>query len=763
MSAAFHDGRFRMLVEQSLDAIALVERDGTVSYVSPPIARVLGYSSEEFVRLAPFEIVHPDEVNEAIARFAELLDRPGESQTAINRVRHKDGTWRWIETLSTNKLDSPDIGAIIANFRDVTARKRAEEAAREAEEKFRFIVESATGFAIFTTDLAGRVDSWNPGAERILGYDEAEILGQDCRIFFTPEDNANQSPDREMRSSLTQGQGNDERWHVRKGGARFWASGLMMPLRDGSGKVRGYLKILRDMTAEKRAEEALRESEARFRSMADSAPVMIWLADNGGRRTYLNKPWLDFVGPSAEEDLAATWFESIHPDDRERCTSAFDAAFRARTPADVEYRLRRRDGEFRWVFDRTSPLYSHEGELTGFIGSAIDITDRKHAEDALKDADRRKNEFLAMLAHELRNPLAAINNAVQLTLRPGSEHSLEWSKAVIERQARHLARLLDDLLDVSRITQGKIQLRKEHVDLSPIITRAVEVVRPLFEKKRHTLNLAIAHGQLPVFADPTRLEQVLVNLLSNAAKYTEEGGHISVSAHRDGEVIVTVKDDGLGIPPEMLPHVFELFAQVDRTLDRSQGGLGIGLTLARSLVRMHGGAIEAASEGPGKGSEFTIRLPVTSENCPEPPRVEHRAAEPAKRGLRVLVVDDNKDTALGMAKLLQNSGYDVQTAYDGPTAVELARAQRPDAILLDIGLPGMDGYQVARQLREQDCCKSTLIIAVSGYGQREDRERARRAGFNHHLIKPVDFDSLLALLDRKVSALSLHPEDFGPN
>ncbi|MBX6312714.1 MAG: PAS domain S-box protein [Isosphaeraceae bacterium] len=751
-----------MLVERSLDAIALIERDGIVSYVSPPIVRVLGYTPEEFIGLGPFEAVHPDDRDEAKRRFAELLQEPGSTQTAVNRVRHKDGSWRWIETVSTNQLDQSGTGAVIANLRDVTDQTRAEEAVREAEEKFRFIVESATEFAIFTTDLAGRVESWNPGASRILGYEEEEVLGQDCRIFFAPEDNAGDQVGREMRNSLTRGHGNDERWHLRKGGRRFWASGLMMPLRDDEGNVRGYLKILRDMTREKRAEEALRESEARFRSMADSAPVMIWMADVQGRRTYFNKPWLDFTGRTPAEDLPAAWLDSVHPDDRERCTAAFGAAFEDRTSVDVEYRLRRSDGEYRWVFDRASPLFSHEGELTGYIGSGIDITDRKHAEEALKDADRRKNEFLAMLAHELRNPLAAINNAVQLTLRPGDEDNLEWSKGVIERQAKHLARLLDDLLDVARITQGKIQLRKEPLDLSTVIARAVEVVRPLFERRRHTLTLAVAHGQLPVFADPTRMEQILVNLLTNAAKYTEEEGSISLTAYRDGEIIVSVKDNGHGIPPEMLPRVFELFAQVDRTIDRSQGGLGIGLTLARSLVRMHGGEIRAVSEGPGKGSEFTIRLPVVGEHHPEPPRAEPRAAEPPKRGLRVLVVDDNRDTAVGMARLLKSSGYEVTTAHDGPTAVELARAERPDAILLDIGLPGIDGYEVARQIRNEEGGRDTLLIAVSGYGQQGDRERSRLAGFDHHLVKPVGYDLLISLLDRRGSAFPFSPEGLGP-
>jgi PAS domain S-box-containing protein len=749
MTPPFDEERLRAVLEHSLDAMALIAADGTVVYVSPAITRVLGYTPEEFVALQPFEAVHADDREAAWGRLSEIVKQPNGTQSVLNRVRHKDGSWRWVETASTNQLQNPALRAVVASFRDVTDRKRAQDAVRDAEEKFRFIVESATGFAIFTTDLAGRVDTWNSGAERILGYAEHEVLGQDCRIFFTPEDNAQDQPENEMSNAIALGQGSDERWHVRKGGARFWASGLMMPLRDDAGTIHGYLKILRDMTREKEAEQALRESEARFRSMADSAPVMIWLADTEGRLTYFNRPWLTFTGRSADENLAETWSESLHPDDRLRTTTDFGDAFDNRRPFQAEYRVRRADGEYRWFLIQATPLFAPSGTFTGYIGSGIDITDRKAAEHALKEADRRKDEFLAMLAHELRNPLAAINNAVQVSLKiTHSADDLEWSKAVIERQARHLARLLDDLLDVSRITQGKIQLKKELVDLTQVITKAVEVVRPVIELKKHTLTLSLTPGQMPVLADPTRMEQVFVNLLTNAAKYTEEGGHITLTGHCDGQVIVRVRDTGVGLAPDMVPHIFELFAQVDDRIDRSQGGLGIGLTLARSLVEMHGGNLSAASDGLGKGSEFVVTLPRASEAAAlqhaVPPLAEGSSGTEIR--LRILVADDNVDTANGMAKLLSRSGYDITIAHDGPSALEAARATRPDVLLTDIGLPGIDGYEVARTLRQDEAFKATMFIAVSGYGQDADRLRAHEAGFDHHFVKPLDYDALLAVL-----------------
>jgi PAS domain S-box-containing protein len=623
-SASFDEHLFRMVIEHSLDALALIQPDGRVSYVSPAISRVLGYTVEEFSKLSPFQIVHPDEQETARHRFNELVAQPAGSQTVTNRVQHKDGSWRWIETISTNQLNTPGTLAIVANFRDISDSRRAAELIRAAEEKCHLIIESATEFAIFTTDLNGRVDSWNSGASRLLGYSEEEIIGQDCRIFFTREDNAQSGPEAEMRDAISQGKGDDQKWHIRKDHSRFWGSGLMMPLRDDSGGVRGYLKIFRDMTREKLAEEQL------------------------------------------------------------------------------------------------------------------------------KEADRRKDEFIATLAHELRNPLAAISNAALLLNMPGDERSLEWSQEVIERQTKHLSRLLDDLLDISRINQGKIQLRQENLKISSAISKAIEVVRPGIEKKKLNLTVEISSGELAVFGDSTRIEQILVNLLGNAIKYTGEGGAITVTAKNGNEVVITIEDTGVGIEPEMLPRVFDLFAQVDRSLDRTQGGLGIGLTLVRTLVEMHGGKVTATSAGLGKGSTFRVSLPLAAD----PGSVEHslprELKKVPKKGFRVLVVDDNRDLASSLGTLLSYTGYDVLTAFDGRSALDLANSSTPNALILDIGLPGIDGYHIAKRLRASSQCRGVLLIAMSGYGQEEDRKRSHEAGFDHHLVKPVEFNTLSAILSAQI-------------
>ena len=364
----------------------------------------------------------------------------------------------------------------------------------------------------------------------------------------------------------------------------------------------------------------------------------------------------------------------------------------------------------------------------------------------LRENDKRKDEFLAMLAHELRNPLAAISNAVTLSSRSGLREQVEWGMGVVARQLKHLTRLIDDLLDVSRISRGKIELRREVLDVIPILGAAVETVRPLVEERKHRLHVDVDRRGLWADVDPTRLEQVVTNILMNAAKYSENGGTIRLSAARDeGEIVIGVKDTGVGIAPEKLPEMFELFAQGDRSLARSEGGLGIGLTVVKKLVELHGGRIVAKSEGPGQGSKFVVRLP--SAERPDRPRPRLDRPDPAGRAsARVLVVDDNVDTARGMARLLKLIGHEVRSAHSGPEAIEAARSFRPEFVLLDIGLPGMDGYRVASTLRGEEFAKDAVIVAVSGYGQDEDRRRSHEAGFDHHLVKPVDHEALLALL-----------------
>jgi signal transduction histidine kinase len=413
-----------------------------------------------------------------------------------------------------------------------------------------------------------------------------------------------------------------------------------------------------------------------------------------------------------------------------------------------ETKRRRKDGTIIDVSLTVSPIREASGRVIGASKIGRDITEQKRIEAERQEADRRKDEFLAMLAHELRNPLASINTAAQLFGSLETEENLEWAKEVVQRQVKHLARLIDDLLDVSRITRGKISLRKEPLNLSPVVSSAVEAVRPLIEERRH--ELSVTHtGTLRLEADPLRLEQILVNLLTNAAKYTDAGGHIGLTARREGaDIVIKVRDTGVGISRELLPRVFDLFVQGDRTMARSEGGLGIGLTLVKSLVEMHGGTITAMSEGPGTGSEFTVRLPEFHGGARETVKPTRVLPLVAHQGSRVLVVDDNADTARGVSRLLRLLGHDVQTTYDGPTAIELARSYQPEVVLLDIGLPGMDGYAVVKQLRKEDCCKNALIVAVSGYGQEEDRRRSREAGFDQHLIKPVDYDALMSVFAR---------------
>ncbi|HLJ91893.1 MAG TPA: ATP-binding protein [Gemmataceae bacterium] len=374
--------------------------------------------------------------------------------------------------------------------------------------------------------------------------------------------------------------------------------------------------------------------------------------------------------------------------------------------------------------------------------------------EALREADRHKNEFLAMLAHELRNPLAPVRNAVQFLMLKGSaDPELQWAGEVIDRQVQHMSRMVDDLLDISRIAQGKIKLEKVPVELATVVARAMEMVRPLVDARKHQATIAIPPEPVWLEADPPRVVQVLANLLTNAAKYTDEGGQIWLTMERQAdEAVITVRDTGIGIPSEMLPKVFDLFAQGDRNPDPSQGGLGIGLSLVRSLVDLHGGRVQASSAGRGHGSEFVVHLPILQQTPPATPEtrkpVEHSSA-PAHR---ILVVDDNKDAAQSLALLLKLCGQDVRTANDGPAALEIARTYVPEIVLLDIGLPHMDGLEVARRLRHDLGLKDTLLVALTGYGQEEDRRRSEEAGFNAHLVKPLDLHELHKLLARPTSS-----------
>lgn len=500
----------------------------------------------------------------------------------------------------------------------------------------------------------------------------------------------------------------------------------------------------------------LRKSEERFRFLAETIPSMLWISALDGTITYANRRWLEYRGLTALP-VGSQWPDiEVHGDDRESWLAEWRAHLESGERFEVEARHRRHDGSFRWFLTRAVPRRSATGELVCWFGVTTDIHDQKVMQQQLREADRRKDEFLALLSHELRNPLSPIRNAVQVMRRRGGDDTeLAWCRDVIERQTEHLTRLVDDLLDVSRITSGKVRLQRSTLALDAIVAGAIDLNRPLLEARHHTLIFDPPEPTVWVDGDAMRLGQVFANLVNNAAKYTENGGRITVrietAAHADDgrhEAIVRVQDTGLGISAVMLPVIFNLFAQGERTIDQAQGGLGVGLALVRSLVELHGGSVEAHSAGAGHGSEFVVRLPlVTAPNqaagaTSQPPEESRR---PGVSRL-ILVVDDNCDSAESLAILLRCTGHQVHTAPDGLAACAAAERLRPEVILLDLGMPRMNGYDAARFIRQQPWGRSMVLIAQTGWGQEEDRLRAAEAGFDVHLTKPVNADELLQIL-----------------
>ncbi|HEY2292718.1 MAG TPA: ATP-binding protein [Thermoanaerobaculia bacterium] len=407
----------------------------------------------------------------------------------------------------------------------------------------------------------------------------------------------------------------------------------------------------------------------------------------------------------------------------------------------------RKDGSLFWANVIITALYDREKRLRGFAKITRDLTERKRVE-ALEEADLRRNEFLAMLSHELRNPLAPIKNALSvMRLSGASEPPLDWARTVVERQVSHLTRLVDDLLDVSRIAVGKITLQRKPLEISQVVTAAVEASRPLIDSRGHWLTVVVPQEPILIEGDLTRLSQTLTNLLNNAAKYTPSGGEIRLTAgEEEGMAVIRVRDTGVGIPAGLLPKVFELFTQGERALDRAEGGLGIGLTLAQRLVKLHGGSIEALSEGPGQGSEFVVRLPLATVPAASLSASRRPAASRPAGSRRVLVVDDNQDAAESLETLLGLWGHQARSAQDGQAALLQVAAFEPEIVLLDIGLPGMDGYEVARQIRALPAGRNALIVAVTGYGRSSDRLQSQEAGFDHHLVKPVQPEVLQELI-----------------
>ncbi|HEX6298827.1 MAG TPA: PAS domain S-box protein [Burkholderiales bacterium] len=618
------------------------------------------------------------------------------------------------------------------------------------EDPFRQLVESTRDYAIFLLDRRGQILTWNAGAERIKGYTAPEIIGHHFSRFYTEDAVARRWPEHELAVTATLGRFEDEGWRVRKDGSRFWANVVITALRDPGGEVRGFSKIVRDLSERRRAEESLRHSEERFRLLVGAVKdYAIFMLDTDGRVVSWNAGAERIKGYAAHE-IIGKHFSVFYPEGaRRKKWPEQELAFaREHGRFEDEGPRLRKDGTTFWANVVIAAVFERDGTLRGFAKVTRDLTDRRRVE-ALEDASRKTNEFLAMLAHELRNPLAPMANALKLLSRvPTSDPTELWVREVLERQTGQMSRLVDDLLDVSRVTRSAMVLDRKPLDARKSLRNALDAARQWIEEGRHRLTLAIADERLDVDGDEVRLNQVFLNLLHNAAKYTPQGGEIQVTARREGdEAVISVRDSGVGMAPELIESAFEIFKQGSQSLDRPHGGLGVGLTLVQRLVDLHGGSVQARSEGPGKGAEFTVRLPLRAE--PAIIDATGLSKEDGRRigkPRRVLVVDDNQDAAHALRLLLQTDGHDVMVAADGAAGLALAREHRPDVVLLDIGLPTLNGYEIATRIRADPALKGTVLVAVTGYGQMHDRARASASGFDHHLVKPVEFRALQELL-----------------
>lgn len=659
---------------------------------------------------------------------------------------------------------------------DVPNRDEHASLLQEAEQ-FQRIVADVQDYAIFLLDPGGVVLTWNSGAEAIKGYRFDEIVGQRFSRFYPQEAIARGWPQYELEVAAREGRFEDEGWRLRKDGSLFWANVVITALRCPNGGVRGYVKITRDQTERKRQEERLRQSEERFRLIVESVrDYAIFMLDPEGRVATWNSG-AEHIKQYAADEIIGQHFSRFYPAEaiaRGWPEHELKVARREGVFEDEGWRVRK-DGSLFWANVVITALHDAEGKIRGFAKVTRDLTERKQAEErlretnaelerrvqarttqlndsnaALRESHRKKDEFLATLAHELRNPLAPLRAGIDLLKYSQDDpQAIEETRAIMEQQLAHMVRLIDDLLEISRLTQGKLRLRKEATDLTALVRSLVQSFRPTIEEAGQTLVVELPEESIELIADPLRISQILSNLLSNASKYSEPGDRIFVTLSRqDDEAIVSVRDEGIGIEPVHLPRLFEMFSQVESALERSRGGLGIGLALVRGLAELHDGSVEAHSAGLGHGSEFIVRLPI--ENSARRSRLRRRNDEAGgeRPRCRILLVDDNRDAVRLLARVLKTLGHDVAEAHDGVEAVHAAESLRPDLILLDIGMPRMDGYEAARRIRASSGGRDPYLVAVTGWGQEHDKRRASEAGFDRHETKPISIETIKALIEQ---------------
>ena len=780
---------FRVTLRSIGDAVVTTDTEARVTYLNEVAEALTGWShgdafGQPLERV--FQIVN-EVTRNPVGNPATRALREGVVVGLANHtvLIRKDGSECPIDDSAAPIRDEQGhVSGCVLIFRDVTAQRLVErERARQLNtaQLLASIVETSND-AMIRKRLDGTIESWNTAAEQLFGFTAEEAVGRHISLVIPPERLAEEE---EIIASLRAGKRIEhyETERVRSDGQIIIVSLTISPIKDEAGSVIGASKIVRDVTERKRVE---RDREM-FVTLIENSTDFIAMCDLDAIPFFINRSGLALVGlESIEEARRTSVSDFFFPEDRPRIINEFLPSVLETGHGELEIRFRHfKTGEPRWMAYKVLKLTDAENRAVGFATVSQDITERKRLEDNLRvlaedlsENDRRKNEFLATLAHELRNPLAPMSNMLEVVKRSdGNVDLLKRAHETIERQLSQMVRLVDDLLDLNRITHDRLELRRSEVELSSVIQQAVEVARPLIDAEGHRLIVELPDEPIYLNADRMRLAQVFGNLLNNSSKYTKSEGTISLLAERaDGEVVVTVRDNGDGIPPDKLHTIFDMFMQVDRTSDRSQGGLGIGLTLVRRLVEMHGGSIEPRSDGEGMGSEFEVRLPVLSApvavalDSSRPANVTpsdatiagsdgdaagpngdaarsdttFAQASPAQR--RVLIVDDNRDSADSLAMLLEITNNKVYQAHDGVEALAAIEAHRPEVVLLDIGLPKLDGHEVCRRVREQSWGQNITIIALTGWGQEADRRKSQEAGFNGHLVKPVDYDELLELL-----------------
>ena len=754
--------------------LAVVEFDPAFRIVrwSNAAERLFGWTADELLGRPITELrwVHEDDVEGTDRVMADMQADRRPRNVHVNRNYRKNGTVVLCEWYNSALYDAQgQLTSIMSQVLDITERERAEKELRERTARSELIA-AGTCDAIWEWDVPNHRVIFSPRWKELRGFglDEVGDREEEWSSGIHPED----AP-RVMAAVQAHFEGKSaffaEEYRIRcKDGSWKWVLDRGIARRDATGRVVRMAGSESDITERKRAEEKLARSRrlaeqraADLEAVLQAVPAAVWIAHDAecrsitGNRTA--EEWLRLTKKGAEASLTAldgvrpTHFK-VFQNGRELRGEELPVQRAARgvEVRGFEEEIVFADGAVRPILGNATPLWDEEGRPRGAVAAFVDITERKMAEEALREADRRKDEFLAILAHELRNPLAPIRNAVEILKLTGiADPIARAARDMIERQLGHMVRLVDDLMDVSRITRGRLALRRERIELAVVLEQAIEASRLHVQCAGHELSWGLLPEPIYLDADPVRLEQVFLNLLTNACKYTKKGGRILLTTERDGmDVVVKVADTGIGISPEHLPHVFDLFAQGGTGAEQTQGGLGIGLSLVRGLVAMHGGSVEARSDGPGKGSEFLVRLPTLAEQpAAQPPASEERGNLMQAPARRILVADDNTDVVESLAMLLRLSGHEVEIAHDGLEAVELAARFRPDVVLLDIGMPGLDGYAACRRIRQHPWGKNMVIVALTGWSQDGDRRKAEEVGFNGHLVKPVEPSALLRVLN----------------